>query len=129
MARMIEAHGGDPRITQDPGLLPHAPVVRVVPATEAGWIWGIDARRIGELVIDVGGGRRRAEETIDPRVGVVFSAFRGQRVEVGQPLAELHLADERMSGSIEERLSDSYRIREHRPKARSLIVDRLAGSP
>jgi thymidine phosphorylase len=126
---MIEAHGGDPRVTQDTGLLPQAPHVRVVTATTPGWIWGIDARMIGELVIDLGGGRRRADETIDPRVGMAFSAFRGQRVEAGQPLAELHLSSEQRLDVFEERLRRSFRIRERRPKGRRLIVERVAGSP
>lgn len=129
LARMIEAHGGDPRVTEDTSLMPRASIIKTVEAPKAGWITGIDARGVGEFVVDLGGGRYRAADTIDPRVGIVFTALVGDRVSRGQPLAEIHLSDEKPTQSLKERLLSCYRIMSSRPKRRPIILDRITDHP
>ena len=48
--------------------------------------------------MDLGGGRKRKEDAIDPRVGVVVRAGVGTRVAEGDPLVEIHAADEAGGG-------------------------------
>ena len=73
---------------------PKAPVVRTVKAAHDGWIVRLDAERVGQAVVDLGGGRKTKADVIDPRVGVVVLAGVGQRVQKGDPLLEIHAADE-----------------------------------
>jgi pyrimidine-nucleoside phosphorylase len=91
MERMIAAQGGDPRVVRDPGLLPAAPVVVEIPADEAGIVTGIDALEIGLAAVAMGAGRTRADQKVDPAVGIELPAPRGERVEKGAPLALLHV--------------------------------------
>ncbi len=129
LAAMIEAHGGDPRVTDDPGLLPSAPCIRPLRSETDGWVAGIDARAVGELVIDMGGGRRRVEDPIDPRVGVVLRVPHGARVEAGMTLAELHVADGMDTRGFEERLGSAFRFDERRPRRRQVVLDHLDAQP
>ena len=128
-AAMVEAQGGDPRVTDDPGLLPTAPRVLPVLAETDGWVAGIDARAVGELVIDMGGGRRRVEDRIDPRVGIVFRVSHGTPVEPGQPLADLHLAEGMDGHGFEERLRSSVRFDGRKPRFRQVVLDHLDAQP
>ena len=88
--RIVEAQGGDPRVVDDPSRLPQAPVVAPFEAPRAGWLAAMPPRPIGHAIIALGGGRTRAEDVVDPAVGIVFHARVGERVERGQPIATVH---------------------------------------
>jgi pyrimidine-nucleoside phosphorylase len=91
---LVEAQGGDPRSVEGADGLPRARVVIPVPAPREGWVQAIDVRRLGELVVAWGGGRRVKQDRIDFGVGMMVRARIGERVAAGAPLAEVHLAQE-----------------------------------
>jgi pyrimidine-nucleoside phosphorylase len=72
--RFVEAQGGDPRIVDDPSLLPQAPVCHEVRAGHDGWLQAVDAEAIGRAAAGVGAGRQRKEDAIDLAVGIDFVA-------------------------------------------------------
>jgi pyrimidine-nucleoside phosphorylase len=94
MARLVMRQGGDPRCVEDPTLLPSAPVVEVEVSRDAGFVHGIEPVPLGYGVVEMGGGRRRMEDPVDPRVGFVLRVRHGDRVEKGDPLGEIHARDE-----------------------------------
>ncbi len=73
--------------------LPAAPVVAELRADHPGVVSEIDARALGEIVVDLGGGRRREDDTIDPAVGLSHIVQLGAVVTEGQPLARIHAAE------------------------------------
>ncbi len=91
--RWLAAQGGDPGVVAAPERIAIAPRMRAVRAPDDGFIAGIDARLAGDLCVELGGGRRRMEDSIDPRVGLVFHARRGGGVRRGDPLVTLHLPE------------------------------------
>ncbi|MBA2322085.1 MAG: thymidine phosphorylase, partial [Deltaproteobacteria bacterium] len=87
-ARMVEAQGGDPRALEDPERLGAAGTEQVVVrAAHAGLVTRVDARGIGGAVFQRGAGRVRAEDPVDPGVGVILHATVGDRVAAGEALA------------------------------------------
>jgi thymidine phosphorylase len=93
-ARMVTALGGPADFVERPGFyLPGAPVQQVIAAPRAGFVVGMATRDIGLLIVELGGGRRQASDTIDPRVGFTQFAQLGQQVQAGEPLAVVHAAD------------------------------------
>jgi thymidine phosphorylase len=94
-ARMVSQLGGPADLVENAILyLPRAPVSKPCVATRAGMISAMDTRTIGVAVLAMGGGRRDAADTIDPRVGLTDVCALGDRIEVGQPLAMVHGGDE-----------------------------------
>ncbi|MCP4249277.1 MAG: hypothetical protein GY778_19715, partial [bacterium] len=57
------------------------------------YVQGVDALRAGRLCVRMGGGRQRAEDPIDPRVGLVLHHKRGDRITAGEPLFTLFLPE------------------------------------
>jgi pyrimidine-nucleoside phosphorylase len=92
--RLVEAQGGNPHVVEDPALLPQAPVQAVHVAPADGVVAAVHPRPVGLGVIELGGGRRRVEDAVDPAVGFVITARPGQAVRRGEPLATIHARDE-----------------------------------
>ncbi len=92
-AQVIEAQGGNPAVLEDPSVLPQAAEVEVFRAPRDGVVAQIEPRRLGRAIVELGGGRRKIEEDVDPSVGFVIPAKPGQRVRVGEPLASVFARD------------------------------------
>ncbi len=116
--RWIRAQGGDP----DPGVLPQAAVVREVPAPVAGFVREVWAREIAAVAMALGAGRERKEDPIDHAVGVICRAKRGDRVEPGEPLAEIHARDESAADAAEAGILAAYELGD-KPESRPLVLD------
>jgi pyrimidine-nucleoside phosphorylase len=125
-ARVVEAQGGDPRVTEDPGLvLPKSPHRSDVTATEAGFVRGLDAFRVGVAAMRLGAGRERKEDTIDPAVGITVLVKPGTEVEAGQPILRLSY---RHPARLEEALSvldGAIDIGDEKPEPNPLILERV----
>ena len=81
----IRAQGGDPDAPRA-----RAPQITEVTADRAGWVERCHSRAVGDAAMRLGAGRAHKEDTIDPAVGIVVQAKRGDRVEAGQALAQVH---------------------------------------
>jgi len=88
----VAAQGGNLAFVDDPGRLPRAAVVEPLPAPRSGYVARLDAREVGFTVVDLGGGRAKKGDPIDPAVGVVLAEGSkvGGRVEAGEPLLWVH---------------------------------------
>ena len=92
-ARMVAGLGGPAKVLAARGArLPRAPVQRAVPAPRAGTLQAMDTRAIGLAVVALGGGRARASDSVDPRVGFADVLPLGTRVRAGDALAVVHAA-------------------------------------
>ncbi|HEX6330612.1 MAG TPA: thymidine phosphorylase [Actinomycetota bacterium] len=91
LRRMVDAQGGDPAVVDDPvGVLPRAPVVAPILASEDGVLSSVDAEALGRASGDLGAGRRKKGDPVDPAVGIVFETKIGDRVQRGQELGAVH---------------------------------------
>jgi len=86
-AKFIKAQGGNPEIVNDICILPSATDATELLAPFDGWLAGFDTHGIGMLAVEMGAGRKKLDDIIDPRVGFRFLAKRGDRVGKGQPIA------------------------------------------
>jgi pyrimidine-nucleoside phosphorylase len=90
---VVAAQGGDPRVADDPAVLPAALIKVPVPSPSDGWVRTVDALGVALAALRLGAGRAKAGDSIDPAVGVAGLAKAGQRVHKGQPLCILHAND------------------------------------
>lgn len=125
LRQLIQAQGGDPRVVDDPSLLPAAPVVRELRSPEDGLITQIEPRAVGHGVIWLGGGRSKADDTVDPAVGFVIPVKPGQRVSKGQLLGTVHARDEAGAALGLQALRKAIRLGE-RARPLPLVGERIA---
>jgi pyrimidine-nucleoside phosphorylase len=120
--RWVRAQGGDP----DRRVLPRTGVVREVPAPAAGFVEAMATADIGLAAVHLGAGRLRKEGAIDHAVGIVCHAKRGDRVEAGGPLAEVHARDEESAAHAVAEVETCYRIGDAEPEHRPIVLDVLS---
>jgi pyrimidine-nucleoside phosphorylase len=119
--RWIRAQGGDP----DDAALPKAPLVREVFAPRDGYVRRLAALPVGLAALRLGAGRQTKDEAIDHAVGVVCAKKRGDRVEAGEPLAELHARDEATADEAATTVLAAYELGDEPPRARGIVLDTL----
>jgi pyrimidine-nucleoside phosphorylase len=116
--RWITAQGGD----ADLGALPQARVVREVEAGRDGHVRNLGAVQIGVAALRLGAGRREKEDAIDHSVGIVCRKKRGDHVAAGEPLAEIHAANEQSAEAAAAEVVDAYELGDDPPAERSVIL-------
>ncbi len=125
-ARMVAALGGPADILDNyPAHLAQARIVdEVVPAT-AGFVTAIDTRALGLAVVELGGGRRRASDTIDYAVGLDWLAGLGRHVDGETPIARIHASSMDGLAAARARVLAAYTIGDAAPPERPLIAGRI----
>jgi pyrimidine-nucleoside phosphorylase len=125
---MLAAQGADLKAFERKLKRDHtAPVVMELKAARRGGLAGIDARIIGEVVRDLGGGRLTKETVIQPEVGVDMLPMLGDFVATGSLLCRVHAADKAHAKAALARLQGAFRISEKPAQHAPLIQHVIAG--
>jgi pyrimidine-nucleoside phosphorylase len=121
-ARMVEAHGGNPRVVDDHSLLPSVPGREAVRALRGGFVTALGAEAIGRASNALGAGRTRIEDSVDHAVGVVLGAGPGDAVKAGDVLMELHHRDGRGLDAAVALCRQAVRIGDEPPPRRPKVL-------
>ena len=92
-------------------------------AEKTGYVSQCDARIIGEVIRDLGGGRRTKEAGINYDVGVDQIAKPGERVEKAGTLCRVHAAGSAQAEAARARLKTAFEISAKRPAPIRLIQE------
>jgi len=122
--RMVRAHGGSTRAVEHPELLPAARVKRPVLATRSGVLTHSDPLELAWVALELGAGRVRADDRVDPGAGIELLRVVGERVERGEPIALLHTNRRRTLDGALERARRAFRIG-NRAEPRKLLLARI----
>jgi pyrimidine-nucleoside phosphorylase len=91
--QVIEAQGGNPRVVEDPSVLPQAQAVEVYCAPATGVVTRVEPKIIGRAIVAMGGGRLQVEDAVDPSVGCVITVKPGDKVLAGEAIASVFAKD------------------------------------
>ncbi|MCK0126527.1 thymidine phosphorylase [Gelidibacter sp. F2691] len=124
-AKMVAALGGPSDVMERPEkYLSAAPVITELRAAKSGFINTIDTRAVGMSVVELGGGRRRSSDVIDPSVGLTRLAPLGAQLERGDAIAVIHAANMDDAEAAMEQLTAAYHIGEA-PKVTPVVKEIL----
>ena len=90
---VIERQDGDPRVIDEPSLLPSAAHVHTIPADRSGVVSALDAFLVGRASVALGAGRDRKGDPVDFAAGLRVVCKPGEQVTAGDPVLELHYND------------------------------------
>ena len=84
-----------------------APVIQELHADRSGLLTGFDAGVIGEVVLNLGAGRKVAADPVDHRVGLDELAKTGTPVKPGDLLCRIHAATAESAAAAAARLQEA----------------------
>ena len=124
-AQVVAAQGGDAAVVDDPRRLPRPSAVREVRLDRGGVLAVLDAEQVGLAAVELGAGRSRKEDRVDPAAGVLLRKRRGDEVRAGEVLAELHASDRARLDAGEARLRAAVVLSDEPAGAQPLVFERL----
>ncbi len=124
--KWIAAQGGDPGIVDDYKRLPQPREVIEVKAPRSGFIAHIDTYQAGMFTVDLGAGRKKADDQIDYAAGVMFDRKPGDSVKSGDVITRIQLGSgKRDAEDLRKRFLSFVQIADAPPKARPLIHEHV----
>ena len=121
---IIEAQSGDASVLDDPDRLMGEPVATVT-ADASGFVADIDPLALGLAAVDLGAGRAKKEDDVDPKAGFVLHKKPGERVEAGETLAQIYASDP--SRADADAVRSAFRLAARPATPRRLLIDRFDG--
>ncbi len=127
--RMVAGLGGPKDfLSKAHSVLPRAPVLLDAMPERSGFVVAINSRAVGLAVVELGGGRARAADTIDPSVGLTELQPIGAEVGPDAPLARVHARSADEAEAAARRLRAAYRLGDAPPAPTDPVVARIAAS-
>lgn len=106
--------------------LPKAAIVRDIAAPQAGTVLAIDTRGVGLAVVTLGGGRRRAADTVDHAVGLDQLVALGTVLQPGDPIARVHARTENEAAEAQAAVIAAYTIGDGTASINDAVMMRIA---
>jgi len=120
---IVSLQGGDTE-AMDHGLK-LAPKVVPFLAPKKGFIQSMNGESIGLALTELGGGRRKAKDKVDPSVGFSFEKFVGDAVKKDEPIAQIYAKDLKSADLALKILQNAVEISSETPIKPKLIRKRI----
>lgn len=114
--KMVAAQGG--RLAGELALAP----ATAVSTSASGYVAAIDCELLGRCVVELGGGRTRADDRVDPSVGLRVRVRIGERVERDDRWLDIHARD---AGHWPKTLDGAIKVSDDPVPPHRLVIDRV----
>ena len=124
--KWIAAQGGDPKVVDDYSMLAQPSSVIEVKAPRGGFISAMDTYEAGMFTVELGAGRKKADDVIDYAAGVMFDKRTGDEVRPGDVIARIQLGKGKGdSAQLTERFLSFVKFDDAPPASRPLVHEHL----
>lgn len=125
-ARMVAAQNGPTDFIDNLDRYLPAPMLsKAVYADRSGIVSAMDTRALGMAVVSMGGGRRRASDSIDYSVGLSDMAQLGEQIDAQRPLAIIHASSEASWQEAALALKSAIAVSDRAPQSTPVIYRRI----
>lgn len=107
---LVVKQGGDISYIEDPSKFEKAPLITPVLSEKSGYVEELNAGLVGKAGVELGIGRKRKEDSIDSRVGIIFNKKIGDKVNKDDVLAYIHANDQAKAEACVKSIKESYKI-------------------
>ncbi len=125
-ARMVAGLGGPTDFVERyDHYLPDAAIIKPVFMEAEGYLSAMDTRAVGMAVVQLGGGRKVAADTIDYSVGLSDICRLGERIDPSQPIAMLHASSEDSWNQAADMLRAALTVSDQQPEQNPMVYQQL----
>lgn len=118
---MVEAQGGDAKKLEKLEEIHRARYIIEANSPKSGFVEDIDTELIGMFAVELGAGRKRLDDKIDPAVGFEILKKIGDYTKTGEPLLLIYANDKAKGEKIREKITYAYTISSIRQKTADTI--------
>lgn len=120
--RNIELQGGDASVCDKPQTLLTKGIRKIdMVADSSGYLVAVDTLAVGNSICELGGGRVKAEDSVDHAVGWESSVKIGDRLKRGDVVGTIYARNTASANAISENMRTAYKIAAESPKPTRLI--------
>lgn len=119
---LVKIQGGNPEIVDQPDKLPKPKYSIEIKTDKSGYVYNIDAEKIGISAMLLGAGRRTKEDKIDYAAGITLNKKIGDKVSKGETICILHTNKEDYDEAL-VRVLESYSINDNQPPREQFIYE------
>ncbi len=120
---MVKEHEGSVEYVEDYKNLKRAKYSRIISADKSGFISKLDAYGFGLANVELGGGRKKADDKIDFLSGIILNKKCGDEIVKGDAVCEVFAEDEDKFEKSLELINNSIDISEKNTFKKNLIID------
>ena len=120
---LVKNQNGDVSYIENISKFEKAKYIVPLKSDKKGYVKEIDAKKVGEICVDLGAGRIKKEDKIDNAVGIVLNKKIGDSIENGEVLAYVHAQVEEKAYQAIEELKKAYLISKDKPPKKIHIID------
>ena len=110
LEQWIQKQGGDISYLEDTQKFEKAKYVIPVISNKSGYVKKLDAQQIGMASMNLGAGRKKKEDNIDFKVGIILKKKVSSKIEQNETLAYIHTDDETLGQKIAQDVLKAYTI-------------------
>ena len=110
LRELVIRQGGDVSFIDNPEKFEKAPIIVPVVSRREGYVQSLNAEVVGKAGVELGVGRKKKEDSIDPRLGFIFVKKTGDYVDDNEVLAYVHAPDAERAEEAVNRILEAYDI-------------------
>jgi pyrimidine-nucleoside phosphorylase len=122
---LVSSQGGNLKYIEDPDQYPYPKHSVNILSNGEGYVEGINALEIGLACIELGAGRRKIKDKIDPNAGVVFRKKVGDPIQRGERVATIYADRREAVSSAKSRIEGAIGYSASKPLVRPLVLSRI----
>ena len=121
LKELVANQGGDVSVIEDKNLFTIAEIAHEVKAQEEGYVYELNAEKVGIASLLAGAGRETKDDVIDYGAGIILSKKMGSYVNKGDILATIYTSDMSRIEKSEEMLLSAYTMSNEKPAKVDII--------
>jgi len=118
---MVKEQNGKISYIENLEKYPKSKVVEKVYSNKTGYIKEINTFGLGMTALELGAGRMKKDDKIEPKAGIIFYPKIGDKIKKGDLIAELHCESEKKLNSVKENFLNNITFSKEKTKRQRLI--------
>ena len=118
---IVELQNGDVNVIKNPDLYPKSKFNEKIYSAKSGYLKSIDNYEIGMASLELGAGRLKIEDKIDPKAGIIFYPKIGTKIKKGDLIAEIFTDKEEKIEFVKNKILNSINFSNEKVNKPKLI--------
>lgn len=121
LKELVKNQGGDTSFIENKNLFKISDIKHEVLAKEEGYVYELNAEKVGIASLLAGAGRETKDDTIDYGAGIILNKKIGDYVKSGELLATIYTSDSNRLKSSEDMLLSAYLFKDIKPEKTQIV--------